>query len=388
MHAEYRILEVHSGTVLAQPLDGVRPVTLRIRTSSKYIENELIVVEPPASGSSGEELVQVHASRVDPTFIGGEVPKLVPLGEDMEHEFQPSVSFEEGEEFDAALELFRAGDYSQVTKRIREFIKRFPYHVDSYHHLGIIETDRGRRSRALKYFEMGYRIGLLSIPNDFEERLPWLCLENRPFLRAAHGYGLALEHARRHLEAAEVYHQILTFNPNDNQGIRYLLPSLYLTAKAPEKAREVLEQHGADGMNLFTRCLIEIQDGHRLEALRWLCRGLSYNLFFPELVLSNEKGGTRDIGQGIVMGSKDEAAEYLGENQGWQQERCREFLCRVTSVKPFAARLKRALELKASLDLANQLPAGDKRSRNVSELFRIFGDKEIPKILEDCRAAL
>jgi tetratricopeptide (TPR) repeat protein len=113
---------------------------------------------------------------------------------------------------------------------LREFIKRFPHHIDSYHHPGIIETDLGHRGRALKYFETGYRIGLQSVPENFSGRLPWIHRENRPFLRVAHDYGLALERERRHLEAVDVYEQILALNPDDNQGIRYRLPSIYREA--------------------------------------------------------------------------------------------------------------------------------------------------------------
>ncbi len=107
------------------------------------------------------------------------------------------------------------------TPILQLFRWRFRITIDSYHHLGIIENDLGHRGRGLKYFEMGYRIGLLSVPANFAGRLPWVRLENRPFLRAAHGYGLALEQKRRQLDAVEVYERILFWNPNDNQGIRY-----------------------------------------------------------------------------------------------------------------------------------------------------------------------
>ena len=47
-------------------------------------------------------------------------------------------------------------------------------------------------------------------------------------------------------------------------------------------------------MNLYTRCLLEIQDGRRWEAVRWLCRGLSYNLHVPEIVLAGRKESRSD----------------------------------------------------------------------------------------------
>jgi tetratricopeptide (TPR) repeat protein len=391
MHTQFRIIEVRRGHVLAQPLDAVKQESLRIARASKYIENEVIVAEPLSGDPGAPSRWKVIASRVDPSFIGGAAPKLAPIDAENEqngYEFTEYVSYEEGADFEGALETLRSGQHETAAQLLREFIKRFPYHIDSYHHLGIIETDLGHRGRALKYFEMGYRIGLQSVPENFAGRLPWVHLENRPFLRAAHGFGLALERERRHLEAVDVYEQILALNPDDNQGIRYLLPSLYLKAGALQKARAALEQHGADGMNLYTRCLLEIQDGRRWEAVRWLCRGLSYNLHLPEIVLAGRTKPRADEASHVVMGSKDEAAQYLRENGAWLRKEARDFLRRLMSAKPFVRRLERALELKAALDAHDALPPGKMRSAKVTELFAIFDEEHIPKILEECRDAL
>ena len=78
MHTEFRILEVRRGHVLAQPLDAVKQESLRIAGASKYIENEVIVAEPFSGGPGAPSRWEVIASRVDPSFIGGEVPKLAP----------------------------------------------------------------------------------------------------------------------------------------------------------------------------------------------------------------------------------------------------------------------------------------------------------------------
>jgi tetratricopeptide (TPR) repeat protein len=376
---------------LAQPLDAVKQESLRINGASKYIENEVIVAEPRSAGHGLPSRWDVIASRVDPSFIGGEVPKLVPIdGEDGEDEyaFTEYVSYEEGEDFEDALETLRSGRYETAAHLLRAFLRRFPYHIDSYHHLGIIEADLGHRGRALKYFEMGYRIGLRSVPENFGGRLPWLHLENRPFLRAAHGFGLALERERRQLEAVDVYEQILALNPGDNQGIRYLLPRLYLKAGARQKARATLEEHGADGMNLYTRCLLEIQDGRLREAARWLCRGLSYNLHLPEIVLTRRTKPRSDEASHVVMGSIDEAVRYLHENSGWLRKESRDFLRRLMATKPFARRLERAVEIKAALDSHDSLPPCEVRSAKVTELFTLFDEDHISRILEECRDAL
>ncbi len=388
MYREFRILEVRRGHVWAQSLDAVQQESLRIGSASKYIENEVIVAEPPSDGRGGASQWEVIACRVDPSFIDGDMPKITPIDEMNECVFTGYVGYEEGEEFEAALEALRSDDYETAGQLLRAFIKRFPNHIDSYHHLGIIETDLGHLGRARKYFEMGYRIGLRSIPENFAARLPWNRLKNRPFLRASHGYGLALAQARRHLEAAEVYEQILSWNPDDNQGIRYLLPSLYLEARAPQKARAALERHGADGMNLYTRCLVEIQHGHRGEAVRWLCRGLSYNLHIPKMVLAGQKEQPDFAPYGVTVGSQHEAAEYLQQNDAWRRKESRDFLRRMMATTPIVRRLERAIELRLTLDSQDLLPPGNERSARLTELSAIFDEDQIPEILEECRHAL
>jgi tetratricopeptide (TPR) repeat protein len=391
MHSDFIILEIRRGHLLAQSLDGVKQEALKIARASRYIENEVIVARPLSESPECSGRWEVIASRVDPSFIVGEVPKIVLFDDSDEpnqYKFTSDVSYDEGEDFEVALEILEAGDHETAARRLRAFIRKFSYHIDSYHHLGIIETHLGRRARGLKYFEMGYRIGLRAIPAGFFGRLPWSLVQNRPFLRAAHGYGLGLERERRHLEAVEVYEQILELNPADNQGIRYLLPSLYLKAQAPQKARAVLERHGADGMNHFTRCLLEIQDGRRGEAVRWLCRGLSYNPHLPEIVLAGKIGPLSGETRYVTMGSQREAAEYLEMNSVWLRKKSRDFLRRLMSAKPFVRRLERAVELNAALDRDKQLAPGEARSAKIAERFALFDEVNIPKILEECRDVL
>jgi hypothetical protein len=88
------------------------------------------------------------------------------------------------------------------------------------------------------------------------------------------------------------------------------------------------------------------------------------------------------------VGSEDEAAQYLQENGGWLRKESREFLRRLMAAKPIVRRLERAFELRAALDSRAGLPPGQVRSAKVTELFALFDEDHIPKILEECRDAL
>lgn len=95
-----------------------------------------------------------------------------------------------------------------------------------------------------------------------------------------------------------------------------------------------------------------------------------------------------DAASGVVMGSEDEAAQYLQENRGWLRKEPRDFLRRLTDAKPFARRRERAFQLRAALDSHDALPPGEERSDQVDELVAIFDEDGIPEILEECRGAV
>jgi hypothetical protein len=55
-------------------------------------------------------------------------------------------------------------------------------------------------------------------PNPF-----WLDVDSRPFMRAMHGKGLCEWRLGREEEARKVFEDMLRWNPNDKQGVRFLL---------------------------------------------------------------------------------------------------------------------------------------------------------------------
>jgi tetratricopeptide (TPR) repeat protein len=75
---------------------------------------------------------------------------------------------------------------------------------------------------AIRHYEVGLRIGELSLGDNFDGVLHWGHIDNRPFLRCLHGYGLCLWRLGRFDEAARVFERMLWLNPSDNQGVRFL----------------------------------------------------------------------------------------------------------------------------------------------------------------------
>jgi len=112
--------------------------------------------------------------------------------------------------------------------------------LDAHAHLGAFAYDYSA-VLALPHFETGVAIGESSLPSGFDGLLPWGWVDNRPFLRCLHGYGLCLWRLGRLAEAAAVFEALLWLNPTDNQGARELVE--------PARAGVRWEPPGRDGSN-------------------------------------------------------------------------------------------------------------------------------------------
>jgi tetratricopeptide (TPR) repeat protein len=119
-------------------------------------------------------------------------------------------------------DLNNAGKRAEAIRILMELCQADLRCLDAHSHLGNLVFDHSPQG-AIRYYEVGLRIGELSLGNDFTGVLLWGHIDNRPFLRCMHGYGLCLWHLGRFDEAQHVFDRMLWLNPSDNQGVRFLI---------------------------------------------------------------------------------------------------------------------------------------------------------------------
>jgi tetratricopeptide (TPR) repeat protein len=119
-------------------------------------------------------------------------------------------------------DLRDTGQRAEAIKILMELCQADLRCLDAHSHLGHLVFDH-RPQDAIGHYEVGLRIGELSLGNDFAGVLMWHFIDNRPFLRCMHGYGLCLWRLGRFDEATRVFERMLWLNPSDNQGVRFLI---------------------------------------------------------------------------------------------------------------------------------------------------------------------
>jgi hypothetical protein len=115
-----------------------------------------------------------------------------------------------------------SGDFDGAYKILMDLCQADLRCLDAHSHLGNFVFDR-RPEDAIRHYEAGFRIGELSLGGGFDGVLLWGRIDNRPFLRCMHGFGLCLWRLGRFEEAESIFDRMLWLNPSDNQGVRLVI---------------------------------------------------------------------------------------------------------------------------------------------------------------------
>jgi tetratricopeptide (TPR) repeat protein len=118
----------------------------------------------------------------------------------------------------------------------------------------------------------------------------WGITETRPYMRARFGLAESLTAAGRIDEAITHYQELLRLNPNDNQGVRYVLLPKLLAAGRDVDAARLLKKYDEESANwVYARALLAFRlSGRSAAADRELRDAIRTNLHVPELLGSEE----------------------------------------------------------------------------------------------------
>lgn len=142
----------------------------------------------------------------------------------------PTITNEVEDKFNDALEAYDRGSDGEAEEMVRDVLAECPNHIDALHHLGVFLGECDEDLDSYAYCQAAVSVGLQAIPSNFRwdgDRISWLELDNRPFLRAYHTLAVHRMHQGAWHDAIVILQRLLAVNPNDNQGARHFLPKCW-----------------------------------------------------------------------------------------------------------------------------------------------------------------
>jgi len=170
--------------------------------------------------------------------------------------------------------------------------------------------------KAKDLYEKGAKAGEKALgPEIFEKECGyfWGIVETRPYMRARAGLAECLWFLGEYEKAIKHFTEMLHLNPNDNQGIRYLLINCLLEKGYNKDAKKLLHQFEGDISTtwLYSRALLIFRKERvNSKANKLLRKALNYNSFVPLYILSRRKLPSL-LPEYVSPGDENEAIAYV-----------------------------------------------------------------------------
>jgi tetratricopeptide (TPR) repeat protein len=235
--------------------------------------------------------------------------------------FLAAIAGHRGDEATAKAQDVMYEAWERTTSRSRTALARkalgiSPLCADAY----VLLAEEARSiEEARDLYAKGVEAGELALgPRGFKEYAGhfWGFLETRPYMRARAGLASTLLQLGDIDGALVHYRDMLRLNPNDNQGIRYVLAGCLLRQDNYSALKELLAAHeDSSAFWLYTQALVAVREsgGSDDEQTAALVRDAwSANEHVPAILAGTKPAVSSNDGY-ITMGGPDEATYYVTE---------------------------------------------------------------------------
>lgn len=125
-----------------------------------------------------------------------------------------------------AMEYLNLGDIKMAKMLLGKAIEINKDFVAGYVGMTAIAKIKKNRKKEKKYADLAFKKTSQVFPK-WPEEMPWGILENRQYLRAICDKACVYHIESNFKEAERLYRLLLKLNPNDNQGVRYLIAGMF-----------------------------------------------------------------------------------------------------------------------------------------------------------------
>ncbi|MEW6201388.1 MAG: hypothetical protein AB1546_05400 [bacterium] len=194
---------------------------------------------------------------------------------------------------DEGYELLYNGDYLKAMCCFTGALEKDFTLGDAYRGIGEIYQNLYDHKLAKKFFNKAIQVERKNLGGDAPDGYTWwLDIDTRPYLRAREALAFFYWDMGEYKQAIREFREILKRNRNDNQGVRFHIPSLYLLMGDLHNAMhefELYEQSYPDDIPdpfiLYNRALTLYSLGPIREAVGALRAAFFSNMYVPSLIL-------------------------------------------------------------------------------------------------------
>lgn len=223
---------------------------------------------------------------------------------------------------DQAQELvFQAWETADPVERItlaRQALEVSPDCADAW---GLLAEEAATTlDEALAYYQNGVTAGERALGIEIFEQDRghfWGLLETRPYMRARLGLANCLWLNGEREEAMSHYRALLELNPNDNQGVRYLLLACLVEMRRGDEAQALIQVYSEDASAVwcYSRALLAFRgEGNTGQSRHYRAEAVESNKYIPAYLAGRRKL-PKVPPDYVGMGDKNEAVSYVFDNR-------------------------------------------------------------------------
>jgi tetratricopeptide (TPR) repeat protein len=196
-----------------------------------------------------------------------------------------SRNWQDEEALDVLIEQLEAGRVTpkQALMQARKLEATTPDNLEIQNFIANRLWALGLQDEATEVYERAFRRTQAHIPKGYIGQITWSEVDNRSFLRLAHGTLLGLMHRRDGKAAMALAQQMLAWCPMDNIGVRFLLGDIALIqGDYPTAMKEYLKGAPNSPVHWHQAALIAFREGDYVAACTYLRRGIAANPYIAE----------------------------------------------------------------------------------------------------------
>ncbi len=225
-----------------------------------------------------------------------------------------SRDWTEEEELDELIDSLDAGciSHKQALLRAQKLLLKFPGQLEIQNFIANRLWSLELRDEATDVWATAYRQATALLPPGFKGQILWGEVDNRSFLRIAHGYLLGLMQRGDGKAAKTLAKKLLAWCPGDNLGVRMLMGDISLmTGDTQSAMKSYLKEAATSPAHWYQAGQIAFRQGDFVSACTYVRRGIAANLYIAEGLTGRTKMKEHLYWHASTRHGPDWATDYL-----------------------------------------------------------------------------